>query len=331
MNLDQFRSYFDEKFLAFLDTKVDIFLKDSTSTEISIIGAYIKKIAQGGKRFRPYLTYLCINTDEPDVHLQLFFSIELLHIFALVHDDVMDEGVMRHGVECAHIFFGKKYHNERVGKGVAILLGDLMYAWSHESLCAYTDLHPQKKDQVVAIFAELVREVIHGQMLDVIFPEQNNSNKDLIMQKMYLKTARYSFIQPMRIGFTVADAPTEKFFFAQEYGRALGLAFQLQDDLIDLMGGNEKSTFLDIETKQHTLLHWFMQHKADSAFLKRWELYFGKKLTEDDKKEVVNICEQSGAFAYVKQAIDEYYKEATSLTSEAVWQELVSTILKYRK
>jgi len=329
MNLERFRSYFDTAFFPFIENKIAIFLKESSSSEIKKVMEHLEKIAQGGKRFRPYLTYLALDKLDPDAHLELFFSIELLQIFALIHDDIMDHGKTRHGIECMHVSLEKRYGNKRIGEGVAILAGDLLHQWSQETILAYAQKQHVHRDMILKIFGELVREVIHGQMLDMISPIHNMANEDLIIQKMYLKTAKYSFIQPMRIGFAARGAPSGEHHFAEVYGRALGLAFQLQDDLIDVIGGHNKSLFLDVETRQHTLLYWYMQEKADPSLFEQFQALLGKTLDENQKKDVTRILRESGAFEYVKKRIGEYFEQALSATDEPTWKEIANTVLKY--
>ncbi|HLP43799.1 MAG TPA: polyprenyl synthetase family protein [Candidatus Nanoarchaeia archaeon] len=329
MNLEQFRSYFDSAFFPFLQQKIAIFLKESSSSEIKELMEHVEKIAHGGKRFRPYLTYLALNKHDPDTHLELFFSIELLQIFALVHDDIMDHGKTRHGVECIHVSLEKKYGDKRIAEGVAILAGDLLHQWSQETILSYTEKHSDHREIVLGIFGELVREVIHGQMLDMISPTQETAQEDLIIQKMYLKTAKYSFIQPMRIGFAARGAMPQEHEFAETYGRALGIAFQLQDDLIDVIGGHNKSLFLDIETKQHTLLYWYMQHKATAELFKQFEPLLGKTLNEDEKKNVTRLLRESGAFEYVERRIEEYLTQALIVTNDPIWKDVAHTVLRH--
>lgn len=335
MDLEHFRSYFDSKFFPFLDEKIKIFLKESSNSEISFITSRIKDIAHGGKRFRPYLAYTGLGRpNSTDTHLELFFSIELLHIFALIHDDIMDEGNTRHGVECIHRAFEKKFINKRIGNGVAILAGDLVFQWSYESILSYSQKQSLYSTEILNVFGELIREVIHGQMLDIISPTNTLADDTLIIQKMYLKTARYSFTQPIRLGFSARGAYAEEHAFAESYGRALGLAFQLQDDLIDVIGGHDKSLFLDIETKQHTLLYWFMQERASEKLAKEFQSYIGRPLTANDKKEVTRILTESGAFGFIKDKITEYYSKAiteTATTGNLVWNEIANAIIKQRK
>jgi geranylgeranyl diphosphate synthase type II len=160
----------------------------------------------------------------------------------------------------------------------------------------------------------------------VISPTQPPFTQELIEQKMYLKTARYSFVQPMRLGFAAAGSLDTRNEFAETYGRALGLMFQLQDDLIDVTEGHDKSSFLDIETKQQTLLSWYMQTKAADVSKTQFAHYFGKTLTDDDRRTVATLLQESGARAYVETQIEKYYQEASMYAGTDVWKAVAAMV-----
>lgn len=329
MDFQTFRSWFDDAFLKAISEKTKLFNSYSSSTDVQAMSEYLTPLASHGKRFRPYLAYVASGVDSPEDHKDLFFGIELLHIYALIHDDIMDNGTMRHGVACAHQLFSKTYNNTRVGEGVAILLGDLVYQWSYESLIAYTQKYPESHTRIFEVFNTLVREVIHGQMLDVISPVQSPYELDLIVKKMYLKTARYSFVHPMRLGNIVAGKFDELESFADSYGTALGLMFQIQDDLIDVTTTSNKSSFLDIETNQQTVLSWCMQTKADKEHKEIFVSFLGKKLTDEDKIKVSELFDASGARVYAQSEIEKYYKAALdSIVDREVWKEVATMVHK---
>lgn len=326
MDFSTFRSWFDERFSTLLSDKIAEFTSYSASTEVAYIAQYAHDIAQGGKRFRPYLVYQALLPQDPEAHRELFAAVELLHVFALIHDDIMDDGTARHAVTCPHRHFTKRYHHARIGEGVAILLGDLVYQWSYECLLAYCAQHPRVGARLMEIYGELVREVIHGQMIDVISPTQPPFDEALITQKMYLKTARYSFVQPMRLGFAAAGTLDQHHEFAETFGRALGLMFQLQDDLIDVSSEGDKSTFLDIETNQQTILSWYVQSKAGSPDAARFASYLGAPTTPEARKDISQILTDSGARAYVVSLIDGYYADACTCAGETSWRTVADMV-----
>ncbi len=329
MDFPAFRSWFDDAFLKVISEKIKLFNSYSSSADVRSMSEYIVPLSSHGKRFRPYLAYVASGVDSPEEHADLFFGIELLHIYALIHDDIMDNGTMRHGVACAHQLFSKTYNSTRTGEGIAILLGDLVYQWSHESIVLYTQKHPESSSKILEVFNTLVREVIHGQMLDVISPVQPPCELDLIVKKMYLKTARYSFVHPMRLGYIAAGKFDQRESFADSYGTALGLMFQIQDDLIDVTMTSNKSSFLDIETNQQTVLSWYMQTKADKEHKEYFATLIGKKLTDEEKIKTSELLDISGARAYAQSEIEKYYKAALdSIAEEEIWNEVATMVYK---
>ncbi len=326
MSFESFRSYFDAAFSAYLEKNIATFSGYSSSPAVAAIAQYAARVASGGKRFRPYLAYVALGVQDPYEHTELFVAIELLHVFALIHDDIMDNGDTRHGVPCAHRAFATQYDSVRIGDGVAILLGDVVFQWSYEALLSYGESHQAERSLLISIWGELIREVIHGQMLDVISPAQSAYTQELIEQKMYLKTARYSFVQPMRLGFAAAGVLDQNNEFAETFGRALGLMFQLQDDLLDVIEGHDKSSFLDIETKQQTLLSWYIQTQAQEKYAQSFAQYFGKTLDASDKKNITTLLEESGARSYVQERIDAYYQEALGVAHTEEWNTLAAMV-----
>ncbi len=329
MTLHAFREQFDTRFSEFLTQRIHAFTAQSESDDVKTTASYLSLIASGGKRFRPFLTYTALGNVSIEDHAELLFAVELLHVFALIHDDVMDNGSERHGVVCAQQKFSEVYGDRRIGDGVAILLGDLVYQWSYECMIAYTRRYTEHGDALLEIFSELIREVIHGQLIDVTAPTRPPLSKELIIQKMYLKTARYSFVNPIRLGMT-ASRNKAHLDFAEQYGTALGLMFQLQDDLLDSKGGAGKTTCSDIETNQQTLISWYMHHEAAPEYKKVFVSYVGKTMTQKDKEILGNTLDASGAFAYVQQQIDAYYQQAyqMAVVEGGVWGDIATMVYK---
>lgn len=310
-----FRSWFDERFLVLLKEKSSKFSSYSENQDISEIVSYAVELGNNGKRFRPFLAYISsgLHQKEAEKHFLLFASIEMLHLFALIHDDIMDDAETRHGVLCAHRAFIPHY-NEHTSESIAILLGDTIFAWAYECLIDYTNQFQQFHENIFQEFKTLVSEVTHGQMLDVLSPVQLPLSEDLIVQKMTLKTARYSFVQPLRLGFTMMDGKQEDLNFAEEFGVALGIAFQLQDDLLDTLPTEQtgKSRFTDIQTKQQTLLSsYLLSSKHKDAFT----AYYGKTITKKDEDTLQVLIDESGAITVLQEKINDYLVRARNAVS----------------
>jgi geranylgeranyl diphosphate synthase type I len=256
-----------------------------------------------------------------------------VHVFALIHDDIMDDATTRHGVDCAHAVFEKTY-GKKTGESIAILLGDLVFAWSYECLARYGAQHPETRVAVEKEFATLISEVTHGQILDVLSPLDALWSLDQIIEKMTLKTARYSFVQPLRIGRAAAGSTDTT--FPESFGIPLGIAFQIQDDLLDAQQSTEtgKSSFTDIQTRQQTVLSWYMQTHATAEQKAHFLAYYGKPhLTTDATETLAQLLETSGARAHTAALAQEYFAKARVVaTSEhALWSAVVDMVEKRKK
>lgn len=339
MNFSEFRSWFDERFSLLLQQKIDVFAAHSESAAVREISEYLTPLAANGKRFRPFLVYLAsgVDRDTAEHHKDLFFAVELLHLFALIHDDIMDEADTRHGVTCAHKQFDAQY-GATVGEAIGILLGDIVFAWTYECLMAYTQQYPATSERIQKEFTTLVSEVTHGQILDVLSPVQEPLSKEDIIQKMILKTARYSFVQPIALGYAAGGIPRDD--FVDSFGVAVGIGFQLQDDLLDVVPSSQsgKTSFVDIQAGQQTLLSWYMRSVATDNDRAAFENYSGNTtMSDEEKKQCATLLDSAGAVAYVTEQIKEYFATAQQMidlhkqSDNKCWQEIMDLVVGRKK
>lgn len=341
MNFVEFRAWFDERFAQLLKQKVAACTLLSNSEEVAVIVSYVPTIAQEGKRFRPYMLYCAggVTQDEREDIFDVLAGVELLHIFALIHDDIMDEADMRHGVVCAHKKFAPLY-GEMTAEAVGILVGDMVFAWAYECINAYGARNPALHARITEEFARLVGEVTHGQLLDILSPLQESLEKEAIVKKMTLKTARYSFVQPMRMGFVVCGDVPSDMVFAEEFGTSLGLGFQLQDDLLDSAPSTQtgKTRFVDIAARQQTLLSWYMLHEATPDEQTQFSTYFGTKdMSPSAHDALFALLTSSGAIAYVEAQVAEYFADAARAIDDMrhhdadVWRAILTLVQSRKK
>ncbi len=308
MRMPVFKERFDRALIRFLDRKMRDMRGLTRDAHIrSVVGHARTLSIAGGKRIRPYLAYTAYRAAggrNPGI-IDMLVGLELFHVFALVHDDIMDRGATRHGVETAHVKFGDAQ---------AILVGDLLFNWAAE-IIAPTKGQP--------IFAKMVDEVILGQMLDVDAVRRSRVTDAFIEEKMRLKTASYSFIRPMQFGTALArtsPSPTSgrrarggdrMFSFCEDFGLALGLAFQIQDDLLDLTGSSKqlgKSVMNDVREGQKTIFSQRVGRRAQRR--KVLEKMKGKMLTAGDRAKLTKMFEASGAIEEGKKIMEGYFEEA---------------------
>jgi len=203
MRLDEFKQVFDGKLKAFIERKIEKLHSLYREKNFDMLFDYLHTYIQEGKRFRPYLVYTLYKAygGKDDEHiLDLSLSFELLHLFALVHDDICDKGMRRHSADTYHIHLGKVLTNEHHGSSQALLLGDMLFSWAQEHFHQLNTSAVAKEQ-----FTTEIEEVIYGQMMDVYF-----SNVEVMYYPMYislkdrLKSGRYSFMRPMCVGAACA-------------------------------------------------------------------------------------------------------------------------------
>ena len=144
--MDSFKGYFELRFIDSIDTLVSRSISLGVTKEVEAQLLHIKTLAIGGKRFRPYAIYAAYQAQGgTDDIFDVLCAIELLHVFALVHDDIMDNAHTRHGVDTSHVFGAQLYtaknDTDAVHRGLSqgILIGDLIFAWSMESFMQGTE------------------------------------------------------------------------------------------------------------------------------------------------------------------------------------------------
>lgn len=200
----------------------------------------------GGKRIRPLLCMASYNLFKTDVEKSLpaALSLEVFHNFSLVHDDLMDDADIRRSQPSVHI----KYDTN-----TAILSGDVMLIQSFRLLEAY----PERFLQLVQLFSKTAAEVCDGQRMDMDFEKLLQPSIDEYIEMIKLKTS-VLIACALKMGAIVADADEKDAFHLYEFGKNMGIAFQIQDDLLDTFGdANQvgKKIGGDILQKKKTYLY----------------------------------------------------------------------------
>lgn len=276
----------------------------------------------GGKRLRPVMVLLAneLFGGKAEEVLPAALAVEIFHNFTLLHDDIMDKADMRRNKPSVH----KKYN-----ENIAILSGDAM------SIMAYRYLLKTKSErlpELISLFTETALEVCEGQQFDMDFENRLDVNVDEYLKMIRLKTA-VLLACSFKMGALVANADAENARLIYEFGINLGLAFQLQDDLLDVyadqdkfgkkIGGDivaNKKTFLLIKaielskaSRHDELLGWIQQKEFDP----------GKKVAA-----VKAIYEELGLKQICEEEIQNYYTEAlNSLAAITVEQTRKTNLL----
>ena len=285
-------------------------------------------VAAGGKRLRPAFVYWghrASGADHEPAVAQLAAAVEMLHTFALLHDDVMDRALTRRGRAVASRGFTLAHEADRLegdgewfGTSAAILAGDLAFVWADQLLEAAT-LDNLAMTRVREVFTTLRVEVMAGQYLDLRLDGATCADPDAARRVAVLKSGRYTVTRPLELGLAAATAarPDSRVDTAlARYGDAIGLAFQLRDDVLGLFGDPSttgKSNADDLRAGKRTLLMlraMALATPAQGAFLTR--SLGDRDLDDEGAERCREIVERSGALASVETLLRHQHEAALS-------------------
>jgi geranylgeranyl diphosphate synthase, type I len=279
-------------------------------------------VLAGGKRLRPTFAYWGWRGaagPEPraDAVLPAFAALELLHTFALVHDDVMDGSDTRRGhptahrvLEAQHVAAGRRGSAARFGEASAVLIGDLCLVWA-DRLLAAADVSDAVLIATRRCYDQMRIETIAGQYLDVLGESEPGSwSMARALRVARLKTAAYTVLRPLHFGLTLAGSGqagrSHGLMDAYSgYGLAVGEAFQLRDDLLGVYGEpavTGKPAGDDLLAGKPTALLMLAREMATSAQFAELER---ELRTEADVLHMARVVAETGAPERVEKMIEE--------------------------
>ena len=281
---------------------------------------YILKL--GGKRMRPTLTLLSTEIFGSNFKnsLNAALAIELFHNFSLIHDDIMDDAPLRRGSQTVH---------EKWDLNTGILSGDAMLILAYE---LFENYEPNIFQELAKLFSKTALEVCEGQQYDIDF-----ETRDDVTLKEYLKMIEYKTAvligSAMKMGAIVAGASSEDQDKIYEFGKNLGIAFQIQDDYLDAFGDPEtfgKQIGGDIIENKKTFLYLRAMAFCDADEMMQLEhLYSIYPEDIEDKVSTVKLVFMStGSAEATKMEIEIYTIKAFSVLSTINISEDKKTLLK---
>lgn len=276
---------------------------------------YVKKlILAGGKRLRPafmYYGYLAAGGKEKNEILKTSASIELVHIFLLIHDDVIDKDKKRHGLDTVNARYkkiGEKIfpgvdHNH-FGNSMAIIVGDMISALGNQILYE-AELDPKLIIQALHKLQSLISMTGIGEAQDVYMEYKKKASEEEILAMYENKTAKYTIEGPLHLGAILGGADKHLLKILTDYSLPIGIAFQIQDDILGVFGNEAKlgkSVGSDIESGKQTLLVVKAREKADRNQKKIFDETLGKKnLTQKEIENFRSVIKETGALDYAKK------------------------------
>lgn len=304
---------------------VDAFFQEEIARWGSINPVFQKPIEElwkfvelGGKRLRPsfcYWTYIGAGGDDENEGLWAFLlGLELLHSFALIHDDVMDSSEMRRGEPTLHMRFARMHGGatwsgdaRQFGDAAAVLVGDLAFSLADR-------LFAGASREVRGIFDDLKVEVNLGQYLDILGSAIDAQDISLVEQVAVFKSGKYTVERPMHIGAALAERFGELSELISRFALPLGLAFQLRDDLLGVFGDTSetmKPVGDDLREGKATLLITMVRKSLPADERIRFESRFGRRdATEHDIILLQEVIAATPAPAQIERRVAELRDEA---------------------
>jgi len=261
--------------------------------------------AAGGKRLRPLLTTMVCEAfgGSSDLAVPYGVALEMIHNFTLVHDDVMDEDDTRRGLKTVH---------HEYGVPEAILAGDAMFARAFE-IVLDSDIDDSKIIKLVEILARSVRLLADGQQMDLDFEDRDIVSPEEYLEMIERKTA-VLYSAAAQGGAIVGGASEQQQEAMFEYGRLIGLGFQIWDDVLDLRSTKEsfgKPVLNDIRNGKKTLIVVHALDAMKSPEKDELLAVLGKKdATEEELMSAKELLETVGSIDYASRIASEFVAKA---------------------
>lgn len=294
---------------------------DDAPQALVLLDAIGDLVAAGGKRLRPAFCasgfLLAGGSPDDPAAARLGAALELLHVSALIHDDVLDQSDRRRGLPTLHVARAAEHRRagwrgspERYGENAAILAGDLALTYADQLLAGFAR-------PVLDEWGRLKSEMMVGQFLDVSVAAAYDPDPEVSRRVAVCKSGHYSIHRPLTIGALLAGRPDLAAPF-ESYGRALGEAFQLRDDLIDAFGDGEitgKPAGLDFAQHKMTLLLALAVRR--DARVRALVLPADGGIHAADADELRRLLTDSGVRAEVEERIDHLVATAVDVLHRA--------------
>lgn len=261
-------------------------------------------MAAGGKRVRPQLAMIACGIfggNEQEV-APAAMALEVFHNFTLLHDDVMDKAEVRRGRPTVHIQWNEN---------TAILSGDQMMIEAYKLLA---EAPADKLHKVLRLFNEMATEICEGQQYDVDFESQEHVTIEEYLKMIRLKTS-VLLATALQIGSYLAGANEAQQEALYQFGINVGLAFQIQDDILDVWGDPKtfgKAVGGDISCNKKTYVYLTAQKLADDELTEELHQWYGSVLDDNTEKiaAVKGIFEQLNVRAACEAVVEDYTQKA---------------------
>lgn len=327
--LKAFKSRLDPLIDAYFDTVLKDGMKEDDLVAEALDHARAIVLA-GGKRLRSafmYYGYIGAGGTETEKMLHTSMSVEFIHAFLLVHDDIIDRDEIRHGVptlQKRYADFGRRFFPDRdvehFGNSIAMIIGDMLYSFGNDILFR-ADFPKERVFSALSRLQNVVSFTVVGQARDIYMEYKREASEEEILRMYRNKTAKYTVEGPLHLGAILAGADDALLTKLSAYALPLGVAFQIQDDILGIFGSAKqigKPVGSDIEEGKLTLLVARALRngtQGEQARLKEL-LARGSALTAAECQEFGAIIERTGSRAEVQELAQTYITEGKKALTE---------------
>ncbi|WP_019927768.1 polyprenyl synthetase family protein [Nocardia sp. BMG111209] len=283
----------------------------------------------GGKCLRSsfmYLGWLCGGPPEPAA-VRAAAALELLHAFALLQDDVMDEAEARRNRPAAHVHFEQRHRAARLpgdarrfGESAAVLLADICLIWA-DTMLRGSGIDREALHRVLPRYDAMRTELALGQFADLLNDARTDPDLETVLAVAAAKSGNYTVRRPLELGAVMADCAADTLAALGRYGHIIGEAFQLRDDILGVFGApavTGKPADSDLGQHKATTVVVAARRLADAATLRELTaLLSAPALDAAGVEQLRVLITATGAREYIERMIDERIAEARGITAAA--------------
>ena len=331
-NLTKFKTLYKK-----VTTEINKILQEYNESLVSKSSGYLKEnleyfkdLNSNGKLIRGFLISLGYKMlkDNIDYSYNLSLAYEVFQTSILIHDDIIDDDNLRRGKNTIHYSNYLKYKSlndfdaQKNSKSIGICIGDYGFFKVNELIINHYKDDPNFS-KLFSFYNDIVLKTVEGELIDVVLSfeskyKDENNLEEKIMQIYKLKTAFYSIIGPLCLGLILAGVDDKKLEDINNFGEKIGIAFQIQDDILGIYSDMGKVIGSDIKEYKQTLLfsYTMKNEKYKDEFLK----YYGKEnIGENEINEVRRIFKECGAYDYANNYMNQMYDEGIDIVKKIEW------------
>ena len=291
---------------------------------------YFKILNSDGKLIRGFLIALGYKMLKDNINYSYYLSLayEIFQTSILIHDDIIDNDNLRRGKNTIHYSNYLKYKSlndteaKKISESIGICIGDYGFFKVNEILIRHYKDDPNFS-KLFDYYNNIVLKTVEGEIVDVILSFESRYKEilnleDNIMTVYKLKTAFYSIIGPLSLGLILGGIDDQKLNDIKNFGEKVGIAFQIQDDILGIYSDMGKVIGSDIKEYKQTLL--FSYIIKDGKYKDELLKYYGKEnISEKEINETRRIFKESGAYDYANNLMNKMYDEGIDIIKSIDW------------